>query len=78
MANNLNPDAPLAPQNWGEPDSEPPNEEITTWAQWFQGIRDLPEIPSLANLTKKERQAIITEGLAEEYERQHLNILSEN
>ncbi len=42
---------------------EKPPEEITTWAQWFQEIRDLPKIPSLANLTKKERQAIMTEGL---------------
>jgi hypothetical protein len=57
---------------------EKPLEEITTWAQWFQEIRDLPEIPSLANLTKKERQAIITEGLAEEYERQHLDVSSQN
>jgi hypothetical protein len=55
-----------------------PPEEITTWAQWFQEIRDLPEIPSLANLTKKERQSIITEGLAEEYERQHLDVPSQN
>jgi hypothetical protein len=48
-----------------------PPEEITTWAQWFQEIRDLPEIPRLANLTKKERHAIIMEGLVEEHFGRH-------
>jgi hypothetical protein len=54
-----------------------PPEEITTWEQWFSEVRDLPEIPALVNLTKQQRQKIITDGLVEEYERQSVEFSPE-
>lgn len=50
---------------------------ITTWDEWFDAVQQLPEVPGLSNLSKQERQEIMTEAIVEKYERKGLEHLVE-
>ena len=47
---------------------------ITNWDEWFEGANDLPPIPELQGLTKRQRQKIIIECLIEKYRKQGLDL----